>query len=641
MRGGRLRARHRHRSFTWGRLCDAVRALNWLYCPGLPECLWPSSPSSPQARVLHQLYQPVLQACRRGVYPDPREAQEDPPLPLPSFYAMPSSSYVPLQADKVSLPPPGAGASADMLELLPPRLADLFASPDALVNMPSAAELRAVPAFMGVADGQYAPFCRRLADSNMCLFRDSPPLVINGVFAVPKGPDAQRFIVDMRPGNSCFQPPESVLLANPGVISELHLPPGASLYVATADADNMYHRLRPPTWLQDYMGLPPVNSDSVGLPGPSRTVYPVLTSCPMGFNWAVLLAQSIHERVLDELPEHGPERRIAPGGPPVIGPAGHLAYIDDYSAIGTDREAVNQNHSAAEFALGAAGLPPKASKSIPALPAETADAPPAQSLGMEFWHNGTVRPLTSNTRALVAHTHAMLRRGFATGKQMEQLLGSWTWNSLLRRPVLSVFCAVYAFARRHREHRRPRPLPFRVQCELRAALGLLPLLHADLSAPFADRVYATDASNWGAGVCYSKIARRWGPEAAIRSGSAAVGETGAVISAVPELEWRTAVSSPWGTDRHINRLEGQAAIMGLRHAARSPQLWGTRITFLLDSSVMIGALRKGRSSSWQLNQVCRRAAALQFATGLRPLWTWCPTALNPADRPSRRRRHVS
>lgn len=145
-----------------------------------------------------------------------------------------------------------------------------------------------------------------------------PPLVINGLFAVPKDADAQRFIVDMRPGNACFKPPETVLIANPGVISELHLPPGATLYVATADADNMYHRLRPPTWLQDFMGLPPVDSVSVGLPGPSRTVYPVLTSCPMGFSWAVLLAQSIHERLLDQLPDHGPLHRIAPGGGPTV-----------------------------------------------------------------------------------------------------------------------------------------------------------------------------------------------------------------------------------------------------------------------------------------------------------------------------------
>lgn len=166
-----------------------------------------------------------------------------------------------------------------------------------------------------------------------------------------------------------------------------------------------------------------------------------------------------------------------------------------------------------------------------------------------------------------------------------------------------------------------------------------PLLHADLSAPFSDRVYATDASNWGAGVCYVHAANCWSPDIAIRAGSARVGEVGPIISAVPQLAWRTAVSSAWGpTSRHINRLEGQAAIMGLRHAARSTRLWGTRITFLLDSSVMVGALRKGRSSSWDLNRVCRRSAALQFAMlasalcgpGAPPLST-LPTGLHAGD----------
>ena len=85
-------------------------------------------------------------------------------------------------------------------------------------------------------------------------------------------------------------------------------------------------------------------------------------------------------------------------------------------------------------------------------------------------------------------------------------MGSWTWNSRLRRPVLSIFSAVYRLSPADIaiHHRRLYPLPPRVQAELRATLGVVPLLYSDLAAPFSDLVYATDASSSGAGVCYAR-----------------------------------------------------------------------------------------------------------------------------------------
>eukprot|EP00971_Amphidinium_carterae_P071684 1417899-Amphidinium_carterae.2 len=46
-------------------------------------------------------------------------------------------------------------------------------------------------------------------------------------------------------------------------------------------------------------------------------------------------------------------------------------------------------------------------------------------------------------------------------------------------------------------------------------------------------------------------------------------------------------------------------------------------------------IRKGRSSSRQLNSVLQRALGLRLVHGLEPLPMWVPSATNPADDPTR------
>ena len=85
--------------------------------------------------------------------------------------------------------------------------------------------------------------------------------------------------------------------------------------------------------------------------------------------------------------------------------------------------------------------------------------------------------------------------------------------------------------------------------------------------------------------------------------------------------------------RHINVLEGDAAVKMLEDAARR---WEDhRINSLIDSRVAKCALAKGRSSSRALQGICRRAAAVQISGGLYPSWGFAPTRYNTADCPTR------
>ena len=79
---------------------------------------------------------------------------------------------------------------------------------------------------------------------------------------------------------------------------------------------------------------------------------------------------------------------------------------------------------------------------------------------------------------------------------MQRFLGHLTWCGLVRREVLSIFSAVYVFAR----------LPERlykiwdsVARELFWASSLLPLWFSDSRLPWSPEIYATDAEGAGDG----------------------------------------------------------------------------------------------------------------------------------------------
>eukprot|EP00435_Cladocopium_sp_Y103_P038785 s1447_g10.t1 len=89
----------------------------------------------------------------------------------------------------------------------------------------------------------------------------------------------------------------------------------------------------------------------------------------------------------------------------------------------------------------------------------------------------------------------------------------------------------------------------------------------------------------------------------------------------------------WKRSPHINVLEVSAAVkVLLKHGLHHPH---TRFISFLDSAVARGALAKGRSTSRLLQPLLKRAAVLQVAFDLYPVWPFCPTRLNCADDPTR------
>ena len=75
--------------------------------------------------------------------------------------------------------------------------------------------------------------------------------------------------------------------------------------------------------------------------------------------------------------------------------------------------------------------------------------------------------------------------------------------------------------------------------------------------------------------------------------------------------WSTDSSWSWRDRSHINVLEGRAYLRALRlRAAGADDL---RFVHGLDSNVVLGAVLKGRTSSYRLRPIVMKAAALQVA----------------------------
>ena len=106
-------------------------------------------------------------------------------------------------------------------------------------------------------------------------------------------------------------------------------------------------------------------------------------------------------------------------------------------------------------------------------------------------------------------------------------------------------------------------------------------------------------------------------------------------SAVASAPHRTIISHRWRASEHINVLELRAVLLALHWLLSFPSTHFSRVYLLVDSTVTLFSLWKGRSSSPRLLLILRKINVLLLAGGVSLLSGWLPSARNPADRPSR------
>lgn len=546
-----------------------------------------------------------------------------------------TSDALPLTADAVALP--SEPASVDLLDILPPELARRYSTPRPELFVPEGERKSQPQAVLVRSPADYAAIIRRMHDLGMVVFTTKPK-VVNGIFGTPKSGGAIRLVVDGRRANAAFAPSPKVELPTPDLLARLQADSDKVLYAAKADLDNYYHRIRVPAWMHPYFALPSVRAGDVGIQtdrdgnplAADAEVWPCCTTLPMGWSHSAYLAQEAHQHIVDSDTSLRARNRISRGGDFRLDRPRFAIYIDDFMIFGWDPDELESLLQEYIAAMRRRMLPPKPSKTVH----PSADG--VECVGVEV--HGTNRTAGVHPRKiqlLIQRTRAFLLRGQCTGLDMSRLVGHWTWVFMARRGAFSIFNAVYRFI--ETSGRRVFDLWPTVARELATAMDLAILLFSALDAPWFPQVVATDASETGLGVV---AATSSGPalERMSRCPPRDMGP-GVDRSLHPDLHgkpWREIVASRVRYEEHINVLELRAVDTAIRWVTSHPDSVGSRVMLWSDSSVVVGAVNKGRSSSYSLLRRCRALAALLLCTGMQLYCDWIPTEVNPADGPSRR-----
>lgn len=569
-----------------------------------------------------------------------------------------ASAAVPLIADRVALP--SSAGRVDLLSVLPHHVAEIYKSPAQLMRTsppPSDGaekeEEKKLPrARVHATHIEWIKLIRRLIDCNMIEFT-TKPIVINGLFGVPKPDGTIRLIVDGRAACQVFIDSPRVELPTPDLLPKLSVSdPRQTVYVAKSDLSDFFYRFRIPDWMLPYFALPGIKAGELGpgfsarYGGDNVMVYPCLAVLAMGWSHSVYLTQTAHEHLLNTRTRLQPEDRITTTSDLRIEPGRirHLVYIDDLIILGLDPILIRELQLEYIDEAENMHLPVKPSKVI--LPScEGVDC-----LGIEFHgREHTIAPRADKLHQLREDTYRLLQQGTATGRELAAIVGRWTWMMLVLRASLAIFNNVYRFVQSKQQQQSGGRTVWKlwpsVITELWCVARISPLLIAHLSNHWYPETIAVDASLSGQGVVAARVPvgdMEYAASISGRSSIAPAGQKSPMDEHVDQLllnrPWRTLIAAPWrgGDEEHINSYEIRAVSTAVRRVLSQPhQSIRHRLLILSDSQVAVGALSKGRSSSPVLLRRIRPLSALLLASGLQIFLRWIPSQSNPADGPSR------
>eukprot|EP00971_Amphidinium_carterae_P305868 6078462-Amphidinium_carterae.1 len=340
----------------------------------------------------------------------------------------------------------------------------------------------------------------------------------------------------------------------------------------------------------------------------------------------------------------------------------HYVYIDNLGLIGFQRFGVSQVADSCKKVFEQRRLE---------LHDESNTTTEVDALGVSLSaEHGCVRVSTKKFFKVWNAIGQLLRKGTATGLQLQMLVGHMTFLGLIERSCLSILHAVYAFVLKNGEQ-KVRLWPSVID-ELRAFRSVMVLLSADWKREWSSTVLASDASEYGWGVCsatwapaqvarvgrilersrYKKAVSGYGPrELALRDPlglehleSCTRDEHFPPVPChlLQEDSWRVARWGGWGTrhrQEHIGELECRALLCAVQHAVYASEGQPRRILHLVDNLGVGLCMERGRAHSFRYLCLIRRIRGLMLAGGFDLRLRWIPSEQNPADRPSRYLQH--
>ena len=411
-----------------------------------------------------------------------------------------------------------------------------------------------------------------------------------------------------------------------------------------------------------------------------RQVWLALAVIPMGWLSAVGVVQHLHRRMVTAGVLRGrgldPSAELVRGMPfPVRRPPSPSfwwkVYVDNFD-IGEIMEKAkarklvgkpSMSQVLYQEALGEYEVPRAEKKSV--VRSEKAVTMGSFVDGLR----GIASPALAKLLEHVALTAFVLSARRVPQVWVQAAVGRWVFDFQHRRPCFGTLSSIWAEITQWRGRKS---LSDQSGDELCLCMGMVPLVFTDMRSELRKEIYATDASETGAGICMSTGVTKHGLKQAMieRETEEQLTADEAAASLVHGLlrrtdhrgtdvrmdlglpfcakawprtpisskkwRWKTVLGYPWGQrGRHINEYELQALLSLSKWHARSARNIGTRLGVLTDSQVAMSVAAKGRSSSATLNRVLRRLDALLLAAFLQPFYGYVTSADNPADVPSR------
>ena len=385
----------------------------------------------------------------------------------------------------------------------------------------------------------------------------------------------------------------------------------------------------------------------------------------MGWSHALFICQKLHERLvvqsgisdMDRLQDRRPIQQSE---------CLHLQYVDNLVVLGTDEKTVTSSFRGSVEKLKGAGLQ---------VHEVELGNEGAQVLGWAISSDGKMRPTEKRFWKVRLAIRELLKRGRASPRQIEKLLGHCCFISLAKREALSIFGHVYSFVHRNGDPHKEVPLWPTVRKEFDVWDGILPLIWRDYTSPWSEKVYAVDASEWGLGCTAANMdvkmvqqigsfCERWrfkDPLVAKARANVEIDphdmypvqlplsyddtpaepnqEVWQHFMPVPfeavQREWKTVGRHKWLRQSSMPVSEARATLYAVKHMLRGVDGFGRRHLVLTDSMTAACAFSRGRAHTWELRRVCQQFGALTMATSCHVHLRWVPSEWNPADSPSR------
>ncbi|OLP74447.1 hypothetical protein AK812_SmicGene46011, partial [Symbiodinium microadriaticum] len=579
---------------------------------------------------------------------------------------------LPVAADRVAVPE--TAGVVDPLDWLPPGQAAVVEHLEDL-RLPEAAWGEVVVACHRVPQEHEANLARKLLSTGMAQLvceQDLPrtsdgKLLCGGLFCVGKDEQHDRLIYDRRPENSTMPHLGWEALPSGACFVRLLLEPNEFLRGSGDDLKNFYYMLKLPSGWVRYNPVgrrvdKAVVREFGGNPAQDyRLCFRVLG---MGDKNACSIAQATHESILKR---HGllkAEHKLVYGDPVPTDPLWEGIYLDDL--LITLKVAMPS-----EIPLdGSFVPPPPQDQDLDMLHAKKAEAAYVEAklpralqksfraqVHFKAWGaaidgiKGTVGAPMDVRRQLWWLIAQLVASGRASREALEKLGGFVAFVFQFRREFFCLLHHFYVFVAKLEPKKIVR-LPGHIADELRSVALHLPLATWCMRSRISPSVLATDATPTSGGAVRAFVAPALASELWRRSeikGAAVrldpecdqllkappLEASKFAASIAPCLRWQVVGSYSFRNTHHINLQEARALKREVVRLAGDPGNMDLIQIALNDSMVVVGAVCKGRSSSFRLNGILRSQLPFLAFGRVHLALLWVETSANLADWPSR------